>query len=291
MHLPSRNGLTIWGPTLMFRKERIFYVCAMVVALGLSFNANACSVSQWDTKVGITDVDAGSPPPIARVEKFCALAITVNETYVQDESPIDAQDTRIRLRFYVLVDVDSGDTSEVTLVDAFSDDAGSTPAFSIAYTSSGADMLSFRPAGGSPLNVAAPTGWIFVEVDWEAGVGFKFWVNTEPTETPSGDAGAGTATHVGMVRLGSTKATGLAANGTDINKLTYDSYQANRTTAVGGLMIGDANGNGAVNSTDVSALLIETELGGALAGGVPDCNMNGIVNSTDASCILVMTEL
>jgi hypothetical protein len=74
-------------------------------------------------------------------------------------------------------------------------------------------------------------------------------------------------------------------------EITFDAYEAHRSTSVGALLVGDANGNGAVNSTDVSALLIETELGGTLAPGQPDCNMNGIVNSTDASCILVMTEL
>ena len=114
------------------------------------------------------------------------------------------------------------------------------------------------------------------------------WVNsdasvvaTPPLEVTGASTGA-----VDSIRLGLVG--GLAGFS---GNAVFDAYEAHSTTPVGLLLVGDANGNGTVNSTDVSAALIETEIGGNLAPGQPDCNSNGVVNSTDVSCILILTEL
>ena len=267
----------------MSNKESVLFCCVLLVGLGLSFNTSACSIQNWDVKVGITDANAGSPTAVSRFENLCALEITADETYVQDNSPIDGDDTRIRLRFYLLVDSDLGDTSEVTILQAFDDDSASNLAFAIDYLSSGANMLNFRNGAGGNVTVPAPDGWIFIEVDWEVAVGFKFWVNTEPTEAATGDPGVGgSATYIGMVQLGAPTASGLG----DINKLTFDSYQANRTNPVGELLVCDADGSGLITLVDNESMVDETFYGTPLAPGVPDCDRNGEINLLDVEALV-----
>lgn len=263
----------------MSNKEVVLVCCALLVGLGLSFNANACSVSNWDVKVGITDADSGSPPPVgttSRMERFCGLEVT-STSYVQDNSPVDGEDTRIRLRFYVLIS-ESG-SSEVILLQAFDDDSATTEAFSISYKSA-SDMLSFSAPGVASSDFSAPTGWVEIQVDWEVGVGFRYWVNTDPNEADDNEtgnvAGAGTTTHVGMVRLGAPVAIG------DVTKLTYDSYQANRTTSVPTLLDCDADASGLVALSDILTVIDEV-FGDPqdLSTGQPDCDRNGIISISD----------
>ncbi len=218
-------------------------------------------------------------PPVgttARYEKLCALEVT-STSYVQDNSPIDGSDSRIRLRFMVLIS-ESG-SSEVVLLRAFDDDSATTEAFSISYKSTG-NMLSFSAPGVASSDVAAPAGWVEIQVDWEAGTGFRYWVNTDPNVSDDNEtgsvAGAGTTTHVGMVRLGAPVAFG------DITKLTYDSYQANRTTPVQSLLDCDATGDGNVNTLDMLGMIAERfNDPRILQIGQPDCTRNGVVDTLD----------
>ncbi len=46
----------------MRNKDRVI-CCAFFLGIGLGFNVNACSVDNWDVKVGIINADADSPPP------------------------------------------------------------------------------------------------------------------------------------------------------------------------------------------------------------------------------------
>ena len=69
-------------------------------------------------------------------------------------------------------------------------------------------------------------------------------------------------------------------------EITFDAYEAYRTTNVGALLAGDANDDGNVNSWDTAGIINEN-LGVILAQGQPDCNGDGNVNSGDTVCIII----
>ena len=75
----------------------------------------------------------------------------------------------------------------------------------------------------------------------------------------------------------------LGATGTFDGSLTFDSYEARRLSAVGALLMGDANGSGSLTIADVIALF--NELNGTLATGQPDCNSSGGVTIADVICL------
>ena len=91
---------------------------------------------------------------------------------------------------------------------------------------------------------------------------------------------AGSATHVGMVRLGAPQAAGFG----DWTRLTFDSYQANRTLPVGPLLDADANNDLEINIFDFGFVRNEI-LGNSLATGQPDCNRDGEIDIFDFGCI------
>ena len=69
--------------------------------------------------------------------------------------------------------------------------------------------------------------------------------------------------------------------------LVFDDYEAHRETPVDGLLIGDANNDGAVNVFDVAAVLKEARfIGKEIQEGTPDCNMDGTVNVFDVAATL-----
>lgn len=264
----------------MRKRDCLLSGCMFAMGLGISSGAMACSTSAWDAISGA--VAAGSPTTTSRMEQLCGLAVT-DTGYVQDNSPIDAEDTRIRLRFYVLVAGGAAATTEKTLLKAYQDDGGTSPAFTISYQPSGTDKLSFNPTGGTAVQFNAPNGWTMIEIDWQAGVGLRYWVNTSPNVTddnPTGTTDAGTATKIGMVRLGAPDGLG------ELTRVTVDSFQANRTNSIGSLYVGDANGSGTLTSGDATRILNEVSLGGTLSNGVPDCNLSGTITAGDATCVL-----
>jgi hypothetical protein len=211
------------------------------------------------------------------VEQLCGLAVT-GTGYVQDNSPLDGTDTRFRAGFYVLIDAPG--SSEVTLFRAFTDDAGSTEAFSISYKSA-TGKLVFNPAGATSAELDAPEGWVRIEFDWQAGGDWRIWVNTLPNpgdDNPDSTAGAGSQASVGMVRLGAPGPFG------DANRFTYDSYQSNRTLPIDQLLIGDADKSGDITNSDLAAIEDEV-LDKSLATGQPDCNSSGEVSGFDLVCV------
>jgi hypothetical protein len=270
----------------MRNKDRVIFGGMLLIGLGLGFNAQACTTDGWASDSGAPV--AGSPTAVSRFSELCALKVSAT-SYVQSDA---ASDTRYIGRFYFLPE--TGGTGTVDILIAYSDQDvtnATTDLFTISYD--GTDFIfDATEAGGGSASTLAVSGWNLVEFEYNSDSGnFNFWVNevwdfdalsyAAPTDTFASGTGK-----VEAVQLGAP-----IGMGGFTGEITFDAYEAHRSTSVGALLVGDANGNGAVNSTDVSALLIETELGGTLAPGQPDCNMNGIVNSTDASCILVMTEL
>lgn len=266
----------------MRKRDYFLSGCLFAMGLGISSGAMACATTQWDDTQG--SATPGSPDPVgttARVEQLCALAVSGGSGYVQDNSPIEGEDARIRLRFYFLADSGAA-TDEVVILEAFKNQAnpGDGSAFTISYKPSGVDKISFNPTGGAASAVNAPSGWVLVEVDWKSGSYLRYWVNASPNPAEdnfTGQTDFGTAATVGMVRLGAPNGMGQLA------KLTFDSYQANRTNPIGGLLIGDANADVSVDIFDYGA--VQTEILGTLQIGQPDCNLDGSVDIFDYSCI------
>jgi len=259
--------------------DRLIVGSVLLFGLGMGLDANACSIANWSSSSGPVTPDSPSPVgDTSRVEELCGLKVT-GDGYVQDNSPLDAEDTRIRARFYV---IQSGGGTEVTIFRVFEDDAGSNEAFSVSFTPN-SNKLTFKPFGGTPVDatLTTPVGnWHYVEVDWQAGVSLRFWVDASPNGTddnPTGTAGAGTASNVGMVRLGAIGGLGGAS------RYGFDSYWANRSNPVGGLLIGDANGDGNLLGSDL--IVIKNEiLENGLATGQPDCTMDGNIFGSDLIC-------
>ena len=74
-------------------------------------------------------------------------------------------------------------------------------------------------------------------------------------------------------------------------EITFDAYEAHRTTNIGALTAADANDSGTVTSGDATRILNEVSLGGTLSAGQPDCNENGSITSGDATCVLNIIAL
>jgi hypothetical protein len=265
-------------------------LCLALYTIGACCSAlQACTLERWDVSDGAIAV--GTPGdivnPVPRVERFCGLEVT-GAGYVQDNSPVDELDTRIRLRFYVLANAGE---DEVVILEAYQDDSASSLAFSISLKPSSGEV-GFTSAGTSThYNPSVSVAhWVLIEVDWEAGGNLRYWVNDSPgagDDDQTGSIAAGSATHVGMVRLGAPAGIG------DITTIHFDAYQANRTTAVGGLLIGDANQDGGLEISDIDQVKHEIlrlsespELPETwLSPGQPDCNNSGAITPADLTCI------
>jgi hypothetical protein len=71
-------------------------------------------------------------------------------------------------------------------------------------------------------------------------------------------------------------------------EITFDAYEAHRTTNVGALLAGDANSDDSINILDLGNVRIELLNPGdvnSLAIGQPDCNIDGNVNILDVGCV------
>jgi hypothetical protein len=193
-----------------------------------------------------------------------------------------ASDTKYIGRFYVFPDV-SG-SGEVDLLVAYAEDTATTPLFRIAYDGSNF-KFDAGGAGGSNDTTPAASGWNLVEFEFNSDGNFSFWVNEtwdfdllSYSTGPTGTFAAGSGT-VEAVRLGAPN--GMASQ---VGTISYDAYEAHRESQVGGLLVGDANGNGSITIADVVAVL--NELAGTLQSGQPDCNENGGVTVADAVCLI-----
>ncbi|MGK7295898.1 MAG: dockerin type I domain-containing protein [Candidatus Wenzhouxiangella sp. M2_3B_020] len=241
----------------------------------LAGQAIACDLSLWNGGMGGSPV-AAQPNEAAQVSRYsglCAMeAPTSVVSYVQDNSPGGI--ARIRARFYFLNELDSG--SAAFIYRGYSSTSGSGPLFTIRANDAGTVALVDN-ATGSSVQQNAATDWVSVEIDWSQGSGdgvISLSVNgqTAVVDNTLSNSGAG----LQSVRLGNLN----GASGT----LTFDAYESRRTTEIGRLLAGDANGNGSVTITDASAIV--AELDGTLQSGQPDCNENGAVTITDASCVV-----
>jgi hypothetical protein len=276
--------------------ESVLKAGVLLFGLGLGQLAQAgtdpteCSMAKWDggDSPQLPSDAVGSPfssPEIARYSEFCGLVVSA-AGYVQTPA---TSDSHYFGRFFVLPQVTG--SGEVDLLEAYADTGGSQPLFTISYD--GTDFIFDATAAGGGTGSApahftpgsAPK-WNLVEFEFNSGSTFNVWVNeswTLPdgpyTSGPSDSFTSGSGT-VASVRLGAIGGMG-GFGGT----ITYDAYEAHRTTNVGALRRGDANSDGFVNSGDIGQVINEF-FDVSLANGTPDCNQDGFVNTGDIGCII-----
>lgn len=255
-----------------------------VVGLFLAAQAaSACTLNNWSAVVGLDETDAsqgtiapGGPNPTApdevlsaRYSGLCAMAAS-GQGYVEDTSPggID----RIRARFYVLAD----NTDNAVVYEGFN---GTTSIFTVQVGSDGVVTLS-GDGISPPLTAAGSSGnWNSIELDWNAGGDqVSLWVNSDAaTESADDTGGLNSGQVVTSVQLGNLSAAA--------GSLSFDAYESRRTTEVGRLLRGDADGNSTVGGGDITAIIDEF-LNGNIAEGQPDCDENGSIGAGDISCII-----
>jgi hypothetical protein len=266
----------------MNNMDRVIIGSVLLIGLGLGLNAQACTTNGWasDSNVPANAVP-GSPTDVSRYSEFCALEVS-DTSYVQSNA---ASDTRYIGRFYVLPK--TGGAGEVDILIAYSDEAATSELFTISYDGTDFIFDATGGAGGGTDSTAASSGWNLVEFEYDSDSGdFNYWVNAAwdfdslSYAAPTGTFTSGTGT-VEAVQLGAPNGMGGLTG-----DITFDAYEAHRTTNVGALIVADANGSGAVTSGDATRILNEVSLGGTLSSGQPDCNENGSITSGDATCVL-----
>ena len=265
----------------MRNKDRVIFGSVLLIGLSLGLNAQACTTDGWASDFG-TPI-AGSPTDVSRYSELCALEIS-DTSYVQSDA---ASDTRYIGRFYFLPK--TGGTGKVDILIAYSDQVVTdvtTDLFTISYDGTDFIFDATEAVGGS-ASTPASSGWNLVEFEYNSDSGnFNFWVNEAwdfdalSYAAPTGNFASGTG-KVEAVQLGAPNGMGDFTG-----EIIFDAYEAHRTTNVGALLAGDANGDGNVNSGDTVGIINEN-LGDILAQGQPDCNGDGNVNSGDTICIII----
>jgi len=271
----------------MKNMDRVIVGSLLVLGLGLSLGAHACTTDGWlgGTNGIPANGDAGSPLTVSRYSELCALAIT-DTSWVQSDL---ASDKQYIGRFYVYPDLTG--SGLVDLLVAYSDEGGASPLFKISYNGS-QFVFDTDGAGGGTDNADADDGWNLIEFEYDADNGnFNYWVNetwgfaSEAYVTgPTSNITFPTSTvKVESVRLG-------APNGMDsfAGTITYDAFEAHRTTAVGALRAGDANSDDVINILDLGKVrleLLNPGIEASLAEGTPDCNNDGSINILDVGCV------
>jgi hypothetical protein len=266
----------------MKNMERVIFGSILLIGLGFSLQTQACTTTGWlgGTSNIPANGDVGSPTAVSRYSEFCALAVT-GTSYVQSNK---ASDTRYFGRFYFLPKT-SG-TGTVDILIAYSDQVvtnDTTDLFTISYDGTNF-TFDAREAGGQMESTAASSGWNLVEFEYDSDSNtFNYWVNeawdfdglSYAAPTGTFDSGAGT---VEAVQMGAPN-----GMGGDTGTITFDAYEAHRTTNVGALLAGDAKGDDAINIFDIVFMRNEI-LANGLASGQPDCTLDGKVNIFDIVC-------
>lgn len=235
-------------------------------------SAMACTVGNWSTNSG--NVDAGGPDTsLARYSGLCAMgAPDTAVAWVQDNSPGGIN--RIRARFYVLNELDSGQSAVVYR--GFSDTSGGGPLFTVRLATDGTVRL-IDNATATEVQQTASTNWVSVEIDWsQDSVNGTISLSVNGQAPVVNDLLSNTGSSLQAVRLGNL----LGAAGS----LNFDAYESRRTTAIGRLCVGDGNGDGSIGFPDVTEVFNEVSSAGVeLSAGQPDVDENGSVGFPDVT--------
>jgi hypothetical protein len=257
-------------------KNVIRLVTLVVLMSGTFFVSStfACSIDAWESVAAGATV--GDPSiSIARVGGKCALQVS-GTGHVVDNSPAD--ETTFIGRFYFYPKLLSAGTYEIFV--AYSDQTDDTSdVFVITYD--GTNFILTASDGGDFASAPAdPDHWNQIEFTWTSGGTGSLWVNADAALDPASDTFASGAGSIDQIRMG-------AVDGVGADLAFFDDYESHRTTAVGPLLAGDGNLDGAVNSGDINVVVNEF-LANNLGNGVVDCNLDGAVNSGDVNCIVAI---
>lgn len=275
-----------------------FLAIALLTWAAQTQSAIACDLGDWQGgNSGGATVSVGQPVPqsIPRYSGLCGMATQSGTVgWVQDNSPGGI--SRIRARFYVLNNIDSGSTE---IYQGYSTNSGSGPLFTVSLNAAG-NVTLIDDASGTSVEQAGSTNWLSVEIDWQQGNGdgaITLSVNGQDVESQTGLANFGNlpeSARLESVRLGNLSGANsgnLLVNGVPLESpVTFDAYESRRTTAIGELCPGDADPDGTSADTrdfaDISAIFDEfSTLGSTLATGTPDANADGVVDFADISVV------
>ena len=247
----------------------------MLVCLCMSINAFACSTAAWFDAVGA--YSANNPANgVSKVSGSCGFKVT-GLGYVQDNSP-DSEAQFIG-RFYFFPQFSGAGSADIFV--AYSNNEASTELFSVTYDAGNVTIDSTAAGGGSasvPINGA---GWHLIEFAWISGESGSLWVDADAEKGDPADATfASGSGMVESVRLG-------APNGfVDLSgEAFFDDYVSQRVSPIGGILAGDGNLDGVIDSSDIDAIKSEF-LFGDYPQGSTDCNFDGETNSGDVNCVV-----
>lgn len=255
------------------RKFLLPFAC--LIASQIATAAPSCQLTRWSSTttsggIGVTLVTGGAMP-VQRYAGYCGLLLTAPGNFVTDDSPND--ETSFRARFYVLVTPMGAETLVLRARNA----AGANM-LTVKFTGT---AFEFATSGGVASMSAAVTAnrWYSIELNWAAGKSM--------TATLQGAGGValptiGTAASSAADRIDSVSL-GWISGGT-AGSVAVDGYESRRTTAIGRLCRGDANGDSVRNFADQVSLRNEVLLMD-ISAGQPDCNEDGAINSGDIVCV------
>jgi hypothetical protein len=239
-------------------------------------SALACTAGAWSSETGVSvGGPEGNPNTLARYSGFCAMQTPDSSgVWVEDTSPGPDGISRIRARFYVLVN----NASEAVVYRGLG--PTDNPVFGVRVNPNTGDVV-FTSAGSDAVCEGCAVGgsWNSIEIDWDTGgSALSLWVNSDATTAPPDDSVSFASSQtVAAVRLGNlNNATGV---------MNFDSYESRRTTAIGRLLRGDADQNSAIGAGDITAIINEF-LGNQVASGQPDCDGNGQIGAGDITCVI-----
>lgn len=246
------------------------FILPLLVLTGAFFASSsmACTTSLWNGGETGTPL-ADSPLAVSRVSGLCAMKLDAAGG-VTDNSP--SVEPTANIRFYVFAELNSGNP---VIFEAFSaDDAGGTSLIAVTFDGTNFDIDAGSTSSGP---VPGTAGWNLVELAWTGGASMDYWVNADATV----DAATGSVT----AAAGTLESVVLGAADSLAGEVTFDDYEAHRTTPVGPADVCNADSIGEINLLD--ALDVVDEFFAApnspdLAIGSPDCDLSGTVNLLDA---------
>ncbi len=189
---------------------------------------------------------------------------------------------RVRGRLYIYPALSPPRTpsgASPAVLRAYDNETGTGSLFEVRF-SSGNWQFDATGNGGTSNFSAASGGWDLIEFDWNPGSStVDIWVNADATQdAPTLTIASGGAATMESIRVGLPD--GLQGT---TGAAYFDSVELHNETAIGPLLIGDANADGVVNIFDYAAIQAEILL--TLQSGQPDCNLDAVVNIFDYSCV------
>lgn len=255
-------------------------VGALVFAASSSVMAQTCSIAAWSNAATTTATATSTAGGRYSGACYAAVASAGANSFVVDNSPTN--ETSYRARAY-------GYTSDLAGAEADifqAQNAAGTNIIRVTYTAgTGFRFYVNGAASGASLGTvpAVANRWYGFEVRWANNGTFTAIVRGAGVSAPvqiTAPAFSNAADRIETARLGLLTTAGVTGG------MRFDDFDSRRTTDIGFILRGNANGDATVNIGDAIAIRNEVNSGGtALASGQADCNEDGTVNIGDAICV------